>query len=250
MTRASMLEVLGQDYVFTANAYGLRDGPDPLEARAEERAAADDDDHRTRRRLHADRHVLRRGRLQLARHRAVRQPARCSPSTTRRSWRSRSSAPSGYLIANLVVDLVQARLDPRVSAVVTATTARSAACRLRTGTSALSRVDPGAPHRPARRARPRPHRPGDRPRRLRPVDRTLPGAGLRRDERRGSAMLAPSAVHWFGTDQLGRDVLSRVIIGARPALVVSLVVVCDRGARSASRSARSPATAAAGSTTC
>ncbi|MGR0220847.1 ABC transporter permease [Agromyces sp. ZXT2-6] len=26
MTRASMLEVLGQDYVFTANAYGLRDG--------------------------------------------------------------------------------------------------------------------------------------------------------------------------------------------------------------------------------
>lgn len=38
-------------------------------------------------------------------------------------------------------------------------------------------------------------------------------------------MLAPSAAHWFGTDGLGRDVLSRVIIGARSALAVSLVVV-------------------------
>ncbi|MFF2273491.1 ABC transporter permease [Agromyces sp. NPDC058136] len=37
--------------------------------------------------------------------------------------------------------------------------------------------------------------------------------------------LAPSAAHWFGTDQLGRDVLSRVIIGARPALTISLFVV-------------------------
>lgn len=37
--------------------------------------------------------------------------------------------------------------------------------------------------------------------------------------------LAPSAGHWFGTDQLGRDVLSRVIMGTRPALVVSVFVV-------------------------
>ena len=37
--------------------------------------------------------------------------------------------------------------------------------------------------------------------------------------------LAPSALHWFGTDQLGRDILSRVIIGARPALTISLFVV-------------------------
>lgn len=38
-------------------------------------------------------------------------------------------------------------------------------------------------------------------------------------------MLAPSAEHLFGTDGLGRDMLSRVIYGARPALVVSVLVV-------------------------
>jgi len=34
----------------------------------------------------------------------------------------------------------------------------------------------------------------------------------------------PSLVHWMGTDQLGRDVLSRVIYGARTALIVAVVV--------------------------
>jgi peptide/nickel transport system permease protein len=36
---------------------------------------------------------------------------------------------------------------------------------------------------------------------------------------------APSAEHIMGTDQLGRDVLSRIIIGARPTLLVPLIVV-------------------------
>jgi peptide/nickel transport system permease protein len=35
----------------------------------------------------------------------------------------------------------------------------------------------------------------------------------------------PSIQHWFGTDKLGRDVLSRVIVGARPALIIPIGVV-------------------------
>jgi peptide/nickel transport system permease protein len=31
----------------------------------------------------------------------------------------------------------------------------------------------------------------------------------------------PSAAHWFGTDQLGRDMLSRVIVGARSILLIA-----------------------------
>jgi peptide/nickel transport system permease protein len=36
---------------------------------------------------------------------------------------------------------------------------------------------------------------------------------------------SPSAAHWFGTDQLGRDVLARTLYGARESLPVSLVVI-------------------------
>jgi peptide/nickel transport system permease protein len=34
---------------------------------------------------------------------------------------------------------------------------------------------------------------------------------------------APSLVHWFGTDELGRDVLTRVLIGARVSLSIGLL---------------------------
>jgi peptide/nickel transport system permease protein len=36
-----------------------------------------------------------------------------------------------------------------------------------------------------------------------------------------STLSPPSAAHWFGTDQLGRDIFSRVIMGARDILVVA-----------------------------
>ena len=36
---------------------------------------------------------------------------------------------------------------------------------------------------------------------------------------------APSAAHWFGTDDIGRDVLSRVVWGARASLLAGLVSV-------------------------
>ncbi|HZR86643.1 MAG TPA: ABC transporter permease [Bradyrhizobium sp.] len=35
----------------------------------------------------------------------------------------------------------------------------------------------------------------------------------------------PSALHWFGTDELGRDVLARVIYGARASLLAGLISV-------------------------
>ena len=37
---------------------------------------------------------------------------------------------------------------------------------------------------------------------------------------------APSAQYWMGTDEIGRDVLSRVIWGARASLLAGLVSVC------------------------
>ena len=33
----------------------------------------------------------------------------------------------------------------------------------------------------------------------------------------------PSAEHWFGTDQMGRDIFSRVMVGARSTIVLSLL---------------------------
>lgn len=38
-------------------------------------------------------------------------------------------------------------------------------------------------------------------------------------------LLPPSSGHWFGTDELGRDVLTRVIFGARVSLKVGFVAV-------------------------
>ncbi len=40
-----------------------------------------------------------------------------------------------------------------------------------------------------------------------------------------SRVMAPSAGHWFGTDELGRDILSRVIYGARVSMLVGSCVV-------------------------
>ncbi len=43
-------------------------------------------------------------------------------------------------------------------------------------------------------------------------------------------LAAPSPAHWLGTDELGRDVLTRVIYGARTSLTVGFVVVLVGGA--------------------
>jgi len=49
-----------------------------------------------------------------------------------------------------------------------------------------------------------------------PSSPTAPSAGT---------LLAPSAAHWFGTDELGRDVFSRVLYGSRLSLPLALLLV-------------------------
>jgi peptide/nickel transport system permease protein len=42
-------------------------------------------------------------------------------------------------------------------------------------------------------------------------------------------LIAPSVGHWLGTDELGRDILSRIIFGARVSMIVSVSVVLGAG---------------------
>src|SRR5580698_209687 len=42
-------------------------------------------------------------------------------------------------------------------------------------------------------------------------------------------LLSPSAAHWMGTDELGRDILSRIIFGTRVSMLVSIGVVFGAG---------------------
>ncbi|RWE71804.1 MAG: ABC transporter permease, partial [Mesorhizobium sp.] len=41
---------------------------------------------------------------------------------------------------------------------------------------------------------------------------------------KNARLLAPSAAHWFGTDDLGRDIYSRIVYGARWTLYVVILV--------------------------
>src|SRR2546422_7544986 len=41
----------------------------------------------------------------------------------------------------------------------------------------------------------------------------------------GARMLSPSRLHWLGTDDLGRDLLSRLIYGGRVSLTVGIVSI-------------------------
>ncbi|TGV58336.1 D,D-dipeptide ABC transporter permease, partial [Mesorhizobium sp. M00.F.Ca.ET.149.01.1.1] len=41
---------------------------------------------------------------------------------------------------------------------------------------------------------------------------------------KNARLLAPSAEHWFGTDDLGRDIYSRIVYGSRWTLYVVILV--------------------------
>jgi peptide/nickel transport system permease protein len=43
-------------------------------------------------------------------------------------------------------------------------------------------------------------------------------------------LLGPSAAHWMGTDDLGRDILSRILYGTRVSMLVAISVVLGAGA--------------------
>ena len=58
---------------------------------------------------------------------------------------------------------------------------------------------------------------------------------------------SPSSAHWFGTDELGRDILSRVIYGARISMLVGSAL-CSRRSPSDSSSVLSPDTTVVAST--
>jgi peptide/nickel transport system permease protein len=45
----------------------------------------------------------------------------------------------------------------------------------------------------------------------------------------GARLDPPSAAHWLGTDQLGRDIVSRLLYGARISLLIGLIVVVAAG---------------------
>lgn len=42
-------------------------------------------------------------------------------------------------------------------------------------------------------------------------------------------LLPPSAAHWFGTDEVGRDLFSRVLVDSQQSILAGLVVVAIAG---------------------
>ncbi len=59
---------------------------------------------------------------------------------------------------------------------------------------------------------------------LAPVISPFPDQGAGRNDA-DNRLLPPSSTNIMGTDELGRDVLSRLIFGARPAMVAAVIVV-------------------------
>ena len=202
MTRSSMVEVLGEDYVRTARAKGLPERRVVLRARAAQRAAAGDHDRRAC------------------------SSARCcrARSSSRRCSRARASGST-------LLDAIFERDYPMVQGVVLVIAvdlhrrqhARRPRLRARRPADPARMKAAGSPTlRPARRigaamlARVR-GRSASSARCSRPTIPTRTDLAHR--------FVPPSAAHWLGTDSTGIDALSQLLWGAREALIVSVVVV-------------------------
>ena len=133
-----------------------------------------------------------------------------------------------FVLLNILVDVTIAWLDPEDPLPMTATHDRDlsdravahrrlahalAAARRRRGSSAARRCRPsGAASPPLIVAMAI----------AAPVDRALRAAEIRLPR---ACRSRPSEKHWFGTDQIGRDTLSRVIYGSRASLTVAFGAV-------------------------
>ena len=129
---------------------------------------------------------------------------------------------TAYITLNLLADLAYFLVNPRLRSLShDCRPAAAARRRARASRPVAPRLAPPAPP-PRRDGRPRrscwasccwrSSRPGSRR-----TTRSPPSWSAIRK--------APSATHWFGTDEIGRDVLSRVIWGARASLLAGVVSV-------------------------
>ena len=127
-----------------------------------------------------------------------------------------------YVLANLVVDLLQGVVDPTGQGPMTPP-----------GTPPGTRLEAGPSEAPLRRTLPRSPTGSPPPARcsscvvvlaalLAPWLAPYPADAARSASTRCSP---PSGEHWFGTDQVGRDVLTRVLYGARTSLLIAVAVL-------------------------
>ena len=63
---------------------------------------------------------------------------------------------------------------------------------------------------------------------LRDLRRAARAPGSRSPRTRSTSLQSPSADNWFGTDRLGRDVFSRVIVGARDIMIIAPAATAPR----------------------
>ena len=151
-----------------------------------------------------------------------------------------------FIVVNFVIDLLYALLDPRIRYQTDMT--RRHRHRWRSATRSREPRHPVLQfmlHAAARRGAG-----WSSSRHVRRWARSPMGRALRPARRSTSARCwrRPPGEHWLGTDAFGRDVLSRIIYGARTALAVGFLSSFDRLHASARSSASSRPISAAAST--